>query len=172
MTQKRYILALTLVAASLPALSLAQSARESLEAAVDGVNSGVSLESQSQAAGAVFQGTSSPVMLASARGGRGGSLRPAWTLRRPDAGPTGAAASKGSDERKLKIARTGGLVAAGAGVTILGLAVAQKLGILAGLSFAGAGPVGLAAALIFAGGMLAYWAHNKLKGKDILKKDE
>lgn len=50
-----------------------------------------------------------------------------------------------------------------------GLAAASGAGLMAYAAFfAGAGPVGWAAALLFFGGMSAYVSHRRLQGEDVL----
>jgi hypothetical protein len=47
-----------------------------------------------------------------------------------------------------------------------GLTAAGGLGLMAYAAFAGTGPVGWAAALVFLGGMTAYLSHRRIQGKD------
>ena len=119
---------------------------------------GGSLEQVSSNGGAAFSGGAASPAVVSAAANQKASLT--WAAKPKDepssSKPEPPAPISNSN---LKLIRAGGIAVAGAGIGMFAYAV------LAATS----GPIGWAAALTFFGGMAAYWAHNKLHGRDILK---
>lgn len=154
---RRGFLSLGLVALALPAF--AGGAMQSLRSAAADPAGG-SLESQSARAGSSFTGGASPIGSFAVKTGGEGSLKPFVPSGQSASGPHRSVEPPLTDKQKgqLKLLRAGGIAAAVGGLGWIAAALAL------GAAF----PIG-GAALLFLGGMAAYWAHNRLKGKDILK---
>ena len=153
---------LLLMAVAAPAWGAQEAYRSLRHAAVD-MPLRATLESQSEASGAVFTGGPAEVQAGSLVPAEGPRFSPAPL--EPTASPRryegDAVPAPGEGEKNsvvLKTARIGGSAAFLAGLGLLGYAVAIQ----------SAGPVGWAAALIFFGGMAAYLSHRALKGKPLL----
>lgn len=122
---------------------------------------GATLEMQSSNASSPFSGNQGMGVVNAPTSGKpsaprlanGGLAKPGT----PDAPPVPAASEK--ETKNLKLIRGVGAGAAVAGLGLFGYAVLA----------ATTGPIGWAAALVFFGGLSAYLAHRRLKGKDDFK---